>query len=119
MKEHELAWAMLPDGLEPYFDIQGFEKDELKFRIILVEKNIIPSDLPEKYHGKKTISSVLNDLLIDDFPIQGKKGEILIRKRSWKFEGVEGTYSRNLEFCFEGTRVSKKFAAFLKEFDRE
>lgn len=119
MKEHELAWAILPDGLEPYFDIQGFETDALKFRIILVEKNVVPGDLPAKYHGKKAINSVLNDLLIDDFPIQGKKGEILIRKRSWKFEGVEGVYSRNLEFCFEGTRISKKFAAFLKEFDRE
>ncbi len=117
MKEYELAWAILPDGLELYFDIQGFEKDDLKFRIILVEKNIVPSNLPDRYHGKKAINSVLNDLVIDDFPIQGKKGEILIRKRSWKFEGVEGMYSRNLEFCFEGTRISKKFAAFLKEFD--
>jgi hypothetical protein len=117
MNEHKLVWAMLPEGLEPYFDIYGFEKSEDVFRIILVEKNIIPKDLPTQYHGKKVINSVLNDLLIDDFPIQGKKGEILIRKRSWKFKGVEGMYSRDLKFCCKGTRISKGFAAFLKEFD--
>ena len=119
MNEHDLVWALLPEGLEPYFDIQGFEKDDLKFRIILVEKNIVPTELPPKYREKKVINSVLNDLLIEDFPMRGRRGEILIRKRSWKFKDVDRMFSRDLEFCFEGTRIGKEFASFLKEFDRE
>ncbi len=119
MNEHELAWAMLPEGLEPYFDIQGFEKDPLKFRIVLVEKNVVPADLPAEYREKKVVNSVLNELLIDDFPIQGRKGEILLKRRTWKFEGVDKMFSRDLGLCVEGTRISKAFGAFLKEFDRE
>ena len=118
MKEHDLVWALLPEGLEPYFDIQRFEKNDLKFRIILVEKNIVPAELPSEYRGKRVINSVLNDLLIEDFPIRGRKGEILIRKRSWKFQDVDRMFSHDLEFCFEGTRIGKEFASFLKEFDR-
>lgn len=118
MKEHELVWAMLPEGLEPYFEIQGFEKNEGRFRIILVEKNTVPKKLTAEYQGKKIINSVLNEFLLDDFPIQGRKGEILLKRRSWKFEGVEKMLSRDLDLCFEGTKLSKEFAVFLKELDR-
>ena len=119
MNEHELVWALLPEGLEPYFDIQGFEKNEHMFRIILVEKNTVPTELPLKYRGKTVINSVLNDLLIEDFPMRGRKGEILIRKRSWKFKDVDQLFSRDLDFCFAGTRIGREFAVFLKELDRE
>lgn len=45
MDEHELLWAMLPEGTSEYFELGGFEKDDLHFRIILVEKNKVPEDL--------------------------------------------------------------------------
>lgn len=117
MNEHSLVWAMLPEGMDSYFEIEGFEKDELHFRIILVEKNIVPEDLPEEYRGKKVINTVLNPVLIEDFPIRGRKGEILLRRRSWKFEGVDPLYSRKLDLCFPGIRIGKEFAAFLKAMD--
>jgi len=100
MNEHELAWAMLPEGLEEYFDIEGFEKDNLKFRIILVEKKTIPADL-----------------LLEDFPIRGRKGEILFRRRSWKFEGVDRMLVRKIALTFPGTKISLEFADFLKGLD--
>jgi len=46
MNEHDLLWAMLPEGLEQFFELKQFEKDQNKFRIVLIEKNIIPDDLP-------------------------------------------------------------------------
>lgn len=117
MNEHELVWAMLPEGMDRYFEIEGYEKDDLHFRIILVEKNTVPEELSEEYRGKKVINTVLNPVLIEDFPIRGRKGEILLRRRSWKFAGVDPLYSRKLDICFPGIRIGKEFASFLKAMD--
>lgn len=119
MKEHELAWAFLPEGLEGYFDIESFEKSDRHFRIVLVEKNIVPTDLPEEYRGKNVSNSVLNSLTVDDFPIRGRKGEVVLKRRSWKFEGVPKMLTRKIDLCVEGTKLEKEFAIFLKELDRE
>ncbi len=114
MNEHLLLWAMLPEGLEEFFEVKAFEKDSDKFRIILVEKNIVPADLSEAYQGKKIINTVLDDIIIDDFPIRGRKGEILLKRRSWKFEGVDKMLKREIKLCFTGTKLEKEFADFLK-----
>ncbi len=119
MKEHELAWAFLPEGLEYRFDIESFEKSDRCFRIVLVEKNVVPKDLSGEYRGKKVTNSVLNNLTIDDFPIRGRKGELILKRRSWKFEGIEKMLTRKIELCADGTKLEKEFADFLKELDRE
>lgn len=81
MKEHELLWAVLPEGLEEYFDVKEFEKDDKKFKIVLVEKNILPEEMPEEFRGKKVINTVLNDFMMDDFSIRGRKTELVLRRR--------------------------------------
>ncbi len=118
MKEHDLLWAILPDGLEEFFELKKFEKNQNNFRIILVEKNIIPADLPKEYQGKTVINTVLDDIIIDDFPIRGRKGEILLKRRSWKFDGIEKMLKRDIKLCAEGTKLEKEFANFLKELNR-
>lgn len=118
MKE-ELLWAFLQEGLEEYFDIESFEKDEKRFKIVLIEKNILPVEMPSEYHNKKVINTVLNDVQMDDFPIRGRKCEIVLRRRWWKFEGVERMLMRSLDVFHESMRFSKEFAAFLKELDRK
>lgn len=117
MNEHDLLWAMLPEGLEEFFEVKAFEKKADKFRIILIEKNIVPADLSEPYRGKKIINTVLDDLIIDDFPIRGRKGEIILKRRSWKFEGVDKMLKREIKLCAKGTKLEKEFAIFLKGLD--
>lgn len=114
----EVFWSMLPDGLDIFFELEDYEKASNKFRITLKEKNIIPANLPEKYQGKKVIDTTLNSLFIDDFPIRGRKGEILLKRRSWKFEGIDEWFKQNIKLCADGTKLEKEFAAFLKELDR-
>ena len=92
----ELAWAMLPEGLKEYFDLESFEKDENIFKIVLLEKNILPKEMPVEYHGKKVINTVLNDFTMDDFNIRGRKTELILRRRWWKFEGVPNKKSFKL-----------------------
>ena len=118
MNEHELLWDMLPDGLEGYFDIEGYEKDETHFRIILIEKNCIPS-LPKEYQGKQVINTIIKPITIDYFPIKGRKGELILKRRCWKFEGVEKWFKREIDICVPGTKLEKEFADFLKELSRE
>src|SRR3989338_2580371 len=117
--QEELVWAFLPEGLREYFDIEKFEKDEKRFGITLVEKNVLPAEMPPEYQGKKVINTVLNEIVIDDFPIHGRKCEIILRRRWWKFEGVDRMLMRSIDVFHPGMRYSKGFALFLKDLDRK
>ena len=119
MKEHELLWSFLPEGLEGLFDVSEFKKDEESFKITLTERNIIPSELPEEYRGKKVTNTVLNDITINDFPIRGRMAALLLKRRSWKFEGIDKMLKRDINICSNGTKIEGEFADFLKELDRK
>ena len=118
MDEHELLWAILPEGLADHFKIKSFRKKKDVFEIVLEEINTL-KELPEKYRGKRVINTVLKELTVDDFPIRGRKTEIVVRRRYWKFEGEETLYKKPISLCAEGTQLEKEFADFLKEFDRK
>lgn len=115
MKEHELLWDILPEGLEEYFELESYEKNELCFRIVLIERNSIPP-LPEGYSGKKVVNTVLKPITVDYFPIKGRKGELILKRRCWKFEGIDKWLKREINICAPGTKLEKEFADFLKEF---
>lgn len=117
MDEHTLLWAMLPKGLEPYFEIEEFKEDNEILKIVLLEKNIVPEELGEKYHGKKIINTVIKPITVDYFPIKGKKCEIVLKRRFWKFDGEAEMLKREINICAKGTKLEKEFADFLKEFD--
>jgi len=117
MNEHELLWAMLPDGLEEYFELERYEKSDQHFRIILIEQNKIPEELPSEYRDKRVINTVIKPITIDFFPIKGRNGELILKRRCWKFEGVEEYLKRKIDICAPGTKLEKEFADFLKEFD--
>ena len=119
MKEHELLWSFLPEGLEGLFDVSGFKKEKETFKITLTEKNIIPSKLPEEYRGKRVTNTVLNDIIINDFPIRGRMAALLLKRRSWKFEGIDKMLKRDINICSNGTKIEQEFADFLKELDRK
>ena len=117
--ENEIFWAMLPEGLEPYFEIESYEKTENKFMIVLLEKNKIPVNLPKKFQNKKVVNTLIKKIIIDSFPIRGLKGELVVKRRAWQFEGEKELYKRSLEICSKGTKLEKGFANFLKEFSGE
>ena len=118
MNEHDLLWAMLPEGLEGVFDVESFTKTDNAFHIILIEKNNIPPDLPEKYHGRKVVNTIIKPITVDFFPIKGRKTDIIIKRRVWQFEGIDKMLKRNIKLTEKGTKLEKGFAVFLKELDR-
>ncbi len=107
----------LPDGILEWFVIKDIEKNKGKIRITLEEKNIVP-EIPKEYRNRKIISKGFKELVIDDFPIRGKKAELFLLRRSWEIEGTEKRLKRNIKLCAEGTKLEKEFADFLKELDR-
>lgn len=109
-----LLWDMLPPELESLFTIESYEKTPKAYRIRLTEKNIIPNNLPEKYHWKKVINSYTREITMDDFPIRWKKSEIILNRRAWKFEDIPEIYHRDLEVFAPWTKLNKEFGAFLK-----
>lgn len=119
MKEHELLWAILPEGLEPYFEVEDFRKAKGSLSITLIEKNHVPADLPKEYRGKKVVNTLIKPITIDDFPVRGRKGELILKRRAWQFEGIAKLYKRNLKICAPGTKLEKEFADFLKDFHRQ
>lgn len=118
MLEHELLWDLLPEGLKGYFDIESYEKTELVFRIVLIEKNIIPN-LPDEYRGKRIVNTIIKPITVDYFPLKGRKGELILKRRIWQFEGIKGMIKREIDICAPGTKLEKEFADFLKEMDRD
>ena len=119
MKDKELLFAILPEGLEEHFEVEDFQKTEELFQIKLIEKNIVPTKLANEYSGKKVINNVIKEITIDSFPIRGRKCEIILKRRYWKFEGVDKMYCNNIDITAAGTKLDKEFASFLKEIGRE
>jgi len=113
---NNLIEFFLPEGITEWFEIKNIERNDKKVRITLEEKNIVP-EIPEEYKGMQIISKGFNELLIDDFPIRGKKSELLVLRRSWEIKGVGKRLKRNLSLYAKGTRLEKEFADFLKELD--
>ena len=77
------------------------------------EKNIPP--ITEQERGKKVTSKGFKDILIDDYPIRGRKTELILRRRYWQVEDSDKLLKRNIQLYAEGTQLEKEFASFLKE----
>jgi hypothetical protein len=114
----DLLWAMLPEGLQEYFDVESYEKTDTHFRITLIEKNEVPEILPEEYQRKKIINTTLKPITIDSFPIRGRVTTLTLKRRRWTFEGVEELYMRPLDIRTEGTKLENEFAEFVKKINR-
>lgn len=116
--EKELLEVFLPEGILEWFDVKKIENSEQKIRITFEEKNVVP-ELAEKHRGKNVVSKGFKRLLIDDFPIRGKKAELIFLRRLWQIEGEKELLKRDLDLVIPGTTLSPDFALFLKEMCRE
>lgn len=113
MNEELLAY-ILPEGVLKWFEVTGVERTERLLRIMLEEKNEVPI-LSEEHRGKRISSLGFKPITIDDFPIRGRKTELVFLRRIWQAEGVKQLIKRDIPIEAPGTKLEKEFAAFLKE----
>ncbi|KAB5331076.1 hypothetical protein F9956_17225 [Bacteroides stercoris] len=67
-------------------------------------------------HAQDTESKGFYDpIIVQDFPLRGKKVFLNIRRRRWLLKKHNEYISRNWRMVAEGTRMTQDFASFLKE----
>ena len=97
---------LLPEGTLDYFTISDVKESSTEIVIYL----------EEKYSESKVESKGFYDpIVVQDFPIRGKKVFLNIRRRRWVLKDENRYVSRNWKLVAQGSRMTQEFATFLKE----
>ena len=108
----DLLSYLLPLGTLDYFDLVQVLKDKEGLLLFLEEKN----DLPAEHKGRKLHSKGFQpEIRIQDFPIREHKVILSIKRRRWEDPDTGEIVSRNWDLVMKGTRLTREFAAFLKD----
>ena len=103
---------LLPEETLDYFIIADVKESSTDIVIFLEEKNEVPSE----YSNMKVESKGFYDpVVVQDFPIRGKKLFLNIRRRRWIVKDDGRYVSRNWKLVAEDCRMTHDFASFLKE----
>lgn len=71
--------------------------------------------MPSEYTGKETESKGFYDpVVVQDFPLRGKKVFLNIRRRRWLLKPDNSYISRDWRMVASGTRLTQDFASFFK-----
>ena len=101
---------LLPEGTLEYFDLVDVKESVNEVVIFLEEKNIVP----EKYTDQDTESKGFYDpVIVQDFPLRGKKVFLNIRRRRWILKKHNEYISRNWRMVAEGTHMTLEFVSYL------
>ncbi len=110
-----LLKLILPENIEEYFELTNAKKEGEVIHIYLKERNSIPV---EYIANKLTSKGFFDEATIQDFPIRGFKVLLHVTRRRWLNEDTGQVVYRDWDLVAKGTRITKDFAAFLKEFRR-
>lgn len=110
----KLAKFILPSEMTEYFDLVDVAldqyDDEQRLHLYLDEKDVKPENQPDaKSNG------FYEESCINDFPIREYRTILHVRRRRWKDIGGK-SLSKDWQLVAKGTRYSKEFATFFKDF---
>jgi hypothetical protein len=118
MKQSEMIWMCLPQGLEELFEIVRFERTEQAYDIWLDEKKERSEE--DRRNPNIVAKGYTEYAVIQDFPLRGRPVYLHMRKNKWWNKLTGEIFSYNLELPNEdGTRLSAEFVAFLKDEGRD
>ena len=108
---------ILPESICEYFELIRLNKDDQKevMDLYLQETNTIPIEFTG---SRLTSKGFFDEVTIQDFPIRGYKVFLHVKRRRWLNEDTGQVVYRNWDVIAKGTRITKDFAAFLKEISR-
>ena len=89
------------------------EKDEDLFIYLIEEEDCIPDKSLDLVQN-----GYMNPVELNSFPVVGKRCFLRLTRRKWKIRGSSGakSYTNTYDFALEGTKATKLFGSFLKEF---
>ena len=109
-----LAKVILPSEMTEYFDLVKVRTDEYggepRLHLYLDEKDQVPDNRTDLSPNGFYEESCMND-----FPIREYRTVLHVRRRRWK-DACGKSVSKDWQMVAKGTRYSKEFATFLKEF---
>ena len=112
---YTLIDLVLPPEVKTYFRLTSHKSDEESLHLYLEELN----NIPEEYSGQQLESKgFYEESTLQDFPIRGRNVFLHIKRRRWMNHSTGKVVQRNWELVAKGTRITKDFAAFLKEVSR-
>lgn len=116
MKTETLLREILPTVIVDNFDIDNFEKADMRFDIWLSEKKV---QMREDKKNSKIIAYGFGRYHdIQDFPLRGRATYLHVRKRKWLDQETGEIFSYEWDLSeYDGTQLNEEFALFLKEGD--
>ncbi len=106
---------VLPEGVKTYFELKSHQSDADNLHLYLEEIN----NIPVEYVGQKLESKgFYNEITFQDFPIRGRNVFMHVKRRRWLNHTTGKVVFRDWLVLAKGTRITKDFAAFLKEIGR-
>jgi hypothetical protein len=106
---------LLPQGMTDYFDVVEVEETGKTIILHLEEKSLSLSEVSGRSFISKGFYPVVD---IHDFPIRDKGCLLRVRRRRWQDKQTGDPYMRDWTVIADGTRLTREFAAFLKELSR-
>lgn len=118
MKQSDMIWMCLPQGLEELFEIVRFECTEQAYDIWFDEKK---ERSEEDRRNPNIVARGYTDyVIIQDYPLRGRPVYLHMRKNKWWNKLTNEIFSYNLELPNEdSTRFSSEFVSFLKDEGRD
>lgn len=114
--EKELLSLLLPSGLVELFELEKVATQAYGYHLYLFQRNIPPSGLEgHKLESKGFFESIT----IRDFPLRGRACFLHLKRRKWLDHVTGQTVFYEWDEVAKGTRMTKEFAAFLKDIGRE
>lgn len=118
MKQSEMIWMCLPQGLDELFEIVGFERTDQAYNIWLDEKKERSEE--DRRNPNIVARGYTEYVVIQDYPLRGRPVYLHMRKNKWWNKQSNEIFSYNLELPNEdGTRLSAEFVSFLKDEGRD
>ena len=98
-----------------FFTIESVYDSKFELLVILlVEKeDLFPVE------ADLVLNGYLNIVEVTHFPLKGRQCILQIKRRPWKLRGDNletKNFHNTYDYSIEGTKVTKEFSAFLKEF---
>ncbi len=111
----DLLQFILPELLVTHFDLVSHKTEVETLHLYFEEKKDIPK---EEKHRILIAHGFHKEIVVQDFPLRGKSVYLHVKRRRWLDKDTNAIVQRDWNLVAQGTRMTKEFAAFLKEISR-
>ena len=112
----EALKLIIPEDILAFFELTQVKEHKERIELILTEKQeLVPAILKGK---QAVLNGYWNPMELQTFPLKGKACYLKLLRRKWKESGGVKSYGNSYHFDIEGTKATREFGAFLKEYLR-